>query len=228
MNFSYYPGCTLKNQGARTWIATPACPRKRWAFTLEELERVAVLRRRLSPWRKDEIATQAVRPCARSTAPRSRARTLSPSAPPATTCIKQANDAMAHDEEYLRAGQQLHAAGEALQGRDQASSTILELLRDVVGFDNLKKAVVKPLTGKKIAAYYGCLLLRPEQGHADGQPGKPHDHRGLHPRHRRRARCSTPYRNECCGGYVALEDKRHRRRRRAPRSWTTPPTRARR
>lgn len=35
------------------------------------------------------------------------------------------------------------------------------MLRDVVGFDNLKKAVVNPLKGKKIAAYYGCLLLRP-------------------------------------------------------------------
>ena len=39
----------------------------------------------------------------------------------------------------------------------------LEVLRDEVGFDNLKKAVKNPLTGKKIAAYYGCLLLRPSK-----------------------------------------------------------------
>ena len=37
----------------------------------------------------------------------------------------------------------------------------LEVLRDRVGFDELKKKVVKPLTGRKIGAYYGCLLLRP-------------------------------------------------------------------
>ena len=37
----------------------------------------------------------------------------------------------------------------------------LEVLRDKVGFDALKKAAVNPLTGKKIGAYYGCLLLRP-------------------------------------------------------------------
>ena len=35
------------------------------------------------------------------------------------------------------------------------------MLRDVVGFDTLKSKVVNPLTGKKIGAYYGCLLLRP-------------------------------------------------------------------
>ena len=34
-------------------------------------------------------------------------------------------------------------------------------LRDEIGFDELAKKVVKPLAGKKIAAYYGCLLLRP-------------------------------------------------------------------
>ena len=36
----------------------------------------------------------------------------------------------------------------------------LELLRDYVGFDKIKEKVVNPLKGKKIAAYYGCLLLR--------------------------------------------------------------------
>ena len=39
----------------------------------------------------------------------------------------------------------------------------LEVLRDKVGFDNVKSAVKNPLKGKKIAAYYGCLLLRPRR-----------------------------------------------------------------
>ena len=37
----------------------------------------------------------------------------------------------------------------------------LEVLRDRVGFDAIKEKVTYPLTGKKIGAYYGCLLLRP-------------------------------------------------------------------
>lgn len=36
----------------------------------------------------------------------------------------------------------------------------LEVIRDM-GWDKLKEQVKKPLTGLKIAPYYGCLLLRP-------------------------------------------------------------------
>lgn len=34
----------------------------------------------------------------------------------------------------------------------------LEVLRDKIGFDKVTAAVKNPLKGKKIAAYYGCLL----------------------------------------------------------------------
>ena len=37
----------------------------------------------------------------------------------------------------------------------------LEVLRDNVGFDNVKKSVKRPLKGVKAGAYYGCMLLRP-------------------------------------------------------------------
>ena len=39
----------------------------------------------------------------------------------------------------------------------------LEMLRDIVGFDKVKECVKNSLKGKKIAAYYGCLLLRPNK-----------------------------------------------------------------
>jgi len=38
----------------------------------------------------------------------------------------------------------------------------LELLRDI-GFPNIQKKVKRPLTGLKVAPYYGCLLLRPKE-----------------------------------------------------------------
>lgn len=37
---------------------------------------------------------------------------------------------------------------------------LLEILRDM-GWDKVEAAVEKPLTGLKVAPYYGCLLLRP-------------------------------------------------------------------
>jgi heterodisulfide reductase subunit B len=82
----------------------------------------------------------------------------------------------------------------------------LEVLRDRVGFDNLKKMVVKPLTGRKIGAYYGCLLLRPSGVMAFDDPENPRILEdfiralGAEP-------VIYPYRNECCGGYISLKDK---------------------
>lgn len=49
----------------------------------------------------------------------------------------------------------------------------LELLRDEIGFDRLADAVTNPLTGRKIAAYYGCLLLRPSSALAMDDPENP-------------------------------------------------------
>jgi len=40
---------------------------------------------------------------------------------------------------------------------------LLELLRDEIGFENLKSKLKKSLSGLKAAPYYGCLLLRPEE-----------------------------------------------------------------
>ena len=80
----------------------------------------------------------------------------------------------------------------------------LELLRDIVGFDNVANAVKKPLEGKKIGAYYGCLLLRPGKVMGMDDPENPHIIEDLI-----RALGGEPVvyarRNECCGGYVSVE-----------------------
>ena len=82
----------------------------------------------------------------------------------------------------------------------------LEVLRDRIGFDELKKKVVAPLTGKKIGAYYGCLLLRPGKVMAFDNPEDPRIIEdfiraiGAEP-------VIYPYRNECCGGYISLKEK---------------------
>ena len=73
-------------------------------------------------------------------------------------------------------------------------------------FDKLKEKVVNPLTGKKIGAYYGCLLLRPGKIMAFDDPENPRIMEdfiralGAEP-------VIYPYRNECCGGYISLKEK---------------------
>lgn len=82
----------------------------------------------------------------------------------------------------------------------------LEMLRDVVGFDKLAEKVVNPFKGRKIAAYYGCLLLRPSRAMAMDDPENPTIIEDFI-----KAIGGTPViyaqRNECCGGYITLEDK---------------------
>ena len=83
----------------------------------------------------------------------------------------------------------------------------LEVLRDRVGFDELgEKGSNHPFTGKKIGAYYGCLLLRPGKVMAFDNPENPKIMEdfiraiGAEP-------VIYPYRNECCGGYISLKEK---------------------
>lgn len=63
-----------------------------------------------------------------------------------------------------------------------------------------------PLTGKKVGAYYGCLLLRPGKILEFDNPENPKIMEdfiraiGAEP-------VIYPYRNECCGGYISLKEK---------------------
>ena len=49
----------------------------------------------------------------------------------------------------------------------------VDLLRDVVGLEALREKVTQPLTGLKLAAYYGCLLLRPADMEPYDDPEQP-------------------------------------------------------
>mgnify|MGYP000812133339 CR=1 FL=1 len=82
----------------------------------------------------------------------------------------------------------------------------LEVLRDEIGWDAVKAAVVKPLTGRKIGAYYGCMLLRPSREMQFDDPENPKMLEDFI-----RAIGAEPVlyaqRNECCGGYMAVENR---------------------
>ena len=78
------------------------------------------------------------------------------------------------------------------------------MLRDLVGFDTIKTKVTNALKGKKIAAYYGCLLLRPNRVMQMDDPENPSIMEDFI-----KAIGATPVvyakRNECCGAYIAME-----------------------
>ena len=86
----------------------------------------------------------------------------------------------------------------------------LEILRDDVGWGDggeagLADHVKRPLSGLKVAPYYGCLLLRPfeEIGLDD-----PEDPRIMHDLVRALGAESVdfPYAVECCGSYLTVKE----------------------
>ncbi len=200
MKASYFPGCTLKNKAKNLDIYARKCAEV-LGVTLEEIE----------DWQccggvfttsKDEIATKL-----------SSVRILKAAAEKeqslVTVCsachnvVKQTNDAMQNDSSFAAKVNRYMAEENEYNGETKVLH-YLELLRDVIGYDKLKEKVVNPLKGKKIAPYYGCLLLRPSSVMQMDDPENPSIMENMI-----RAMGAQPVvyanRNECCGGYVILE-----------------------
>ena len=202
MKFSYYPGCTLKTKG-KDLDRYARLSAEALGFTLEELADWQCCGA-VYPMAKDEIATKlsAVRALANA---RDAGQDLVTLCSACHNVIKQTNNDMATDADIaLRANNYLgletpyHGETEVLH--------FLEVLRDRVGFDKIREKVTNPLTGRKIAAYYGCLLLRPGKVRRFDDPENPRILEDFF-----RAIGAEPVtwalRNECCGAYVTLEDK---------------------
>jgi heterodisulfide reductase subunit B len=81
---------------------------------------------------------------------------------------------------------------------------LLQVLRDEVGFDKVKGAVKKPLLGLKVAAYYGCLVLRPPAEVAYDDPEHPHALDDLMTALGAEA-VDYSHKGECCGAYLAVK-----------------------
>ncbi len=200
MVFSYYPGCTLKTK-AKDLDRYARASAEALGITLNELENWQCCGGAFTMAR-DEIATKLSSVRALEASRETGLVTL------CSAChnvIKQTNHAMANDEEFAMKVNNYMKLDTPYHGETKVIH-YLEMLRDVVGFDKLAAAVKNPLKGKKIAAYYGCLLLRPGKVLGMDNPENPQIIEDFI-----RAIGGTPviypYRNECCGGYMATEDK---------------------
>ncbi len=201
MKFSYYPGCTLKTK-AKELDRYARLSAEALGFTLEELPEWQCCGGTY-PMAKDEIVTKLSSVRALASA-RDAGQDLVTLCSACHNVIKQVNSDMQNDENialkannYLQLEEEYHGETRVLH--------YLEVLRDVVGFDEIAKKVTNPLKGRKIGAYYGCLLLRPGKVMQMDNPENPAILEDFI-----RAIGATPVkyamRNECCGGYVTLED----------------------
>ncbi|MBO5912310.1 MAG: CoB--CoM heterodisulfide reductase iron-sulfur subunit B family protein [Clostridia bacterium] len=200
MKVSYFPGCTLKNKAKDLDL-----------YAYKSAEALGVTLEEIPDWQccggvfttaNDEVATKL-----------SSVRALKYAGeqgqPLVTVCsachnvIKQTNHAMQNDSVFSDKVNRYMAADGGYNGETEVYH-YLEMLRDLVGFDTLKEKVVNSLKGKKIAAYYGCLLLRPNSVMRMDDPENPTIMEDFI---RALGAEAVVYarRNECCGGYISVE-----------------------
>ena len=201
MKICYYPGCTLKTK-AKDLDKYARLSAEKLGVTMEEIENWQCCGA-VYPTARDEIATKLSAVRALDYAKHNGGKLL-------TLCsachnvIKRTNLDMKNDDNIRSKANAYLKLDEEYSGETEVIH-YLEMLKNVVGFDNIKKAVVNPIN-KKIGAYYGCLLLRPGKDMAFDNPENPTIIEdfitaiGGTP-------VVYPMRNECCGAYVGLKDK---------------------
>jgi len=200
MTYSYYPGCTLKDRAKELDLCARASARA-LGIELKELPQWQCCGA-VYPQASDEIASRLSSVRALMNAEEGKLVTM------CSAChhvIKRTNYDWNNDENFRTKANNYMKPEVPYDGGTQVLH-FLELIRDEIGFDQLAKKVVNPLTGRKIGAFYGCMLLRPGKVLAFDDPENPTIIEDFI-RALGAEAVSYPYRNECCGAYVALEDK---------------------
>lgn len=202
MTYSYYPGCTLKTK-AKDLDRYARRSAEALGITLQEIDEWQCCGG-VYPQAQDEIATKlsAIRTLNNA---KERGQELITVCSACHHVLKRVNhDIQTNSDIRTRANNYLEF-DEPYAGETKVVH-YMEMLRDVVGFDTIKKKVVNPLKGRKIGAYYGCMLLRPSAEMDFDDPENPTVMEEFI-----KALGATPvvypFRNECCGGYITLRDK---------------------
>lgn len=200
--YSYFPGCTLKNK-AKDLDAYARVSAEALGFSLEEIPEWQCCGG-VYPTAADEVAQKlsSVRALA---AARDAGHELVTLCSACYNVLKQVNRDMQSNELVdFKANNYLKQDGIEYHGEANVVH-FLEVLRDKVGWANVKAAVKNPLTGKKIGAYYGCLLLRPANVLKFDDPENPQILEDFI-----KAIGAEPViyaqRNECCGAYTMFDD----------------------
>lgn len=202
MIYNYYPGCTLSTKAKQLDRAARRAAEV-LGFPLVELPEWQCCGA-VYPMAPDAIAERlsAVRALAAAKANGGVLVTL------CSACyhvLKRVNHDMATNAELRAKVNSYLQLAEPYNGETKVLH-YLEVLRDEIGWEKLAQLVSKPLLGRRVGAYYGCLLLRPGAVLTLDDPESPTLLENFI-----KALGATPViysmRNECCGGYMALEDK---------------------
>ncbi|MCL2618116.1 MAG: CoB--CoM heterodisulfide reductase iron-sulfur subunit B family protein [Defluviitaleaceae bacterium] len=202
MVYTYYPGCTLKTQAARLDSYARVSARA-LGFELEEIDQWQCCGA-VYPLGTDEVAAKLA--CVRALmAARDSGRPLVTLCSACHHVMKRVNHDMRMDKD-MRAKVNNYLEDEGPYGGETEVLHYLEVLHKHLGFAKLKEMVVNPLSGRKIGAYYGCMLLRPSAVMEFDDPENPTLFENFL-KALGAEQVVFPQRNECCGGYISLRER---------------------
>ena len=160
MKLAYYPGCTMKTQAANLELAAVEALNllgveyvelERWnccgtVFSMSSGERMHHLGSLRNLVRVQQAGyPEVVTMCAMC-----------------QNTLRQVNNEVRRDADSLAMMNRFMDEEPDYDGGIEVVH-YLNLLRDQVGWDALKEKIVRPLDGLKVASFYGCTLLRPEE-----------------------------------------------------------------
>ena len=201
--YAYFPGCSAETVSASYHLST-----------VETGARLGVEFQEIEDWNccgatpysnVDELLGNAL--CARNLAIAE--RTGLDVVAPCNACFKNLYHANAHLKADPDLAEHMNFALEAddlhYAGTGEVHHLIHVFVRDV-GLDAIKQKVTRPLKGLKVAAYYGCQLVRPDRD--DGfDPAGPTYFEDLMRAIGAEA-VAYPYRLRCCGASLMIGHRR--------------------
>jgi heterodisulfide reductase subunit B2 len=201
VRYSYYPGCTLKTK-AKAYEDTTLQTAKALGLELAEVEEWQCCGA-LYPLNTDEFfpLLSPVRSLAQAKAATN--EKLVTLCAGCYNVFKRTNRTMRQDGEVRR------KINDYLEEDYMGEVDVvhyLEVLKNDIGFDVLAEKVKKKLEGRKIAPYYGCLLLKPRSEMDFDDVENPTMFEEF-----LQALGATvidyPYKTECCGSYLSMANE---------------------
>lgn len=196
LRLDYYPGCTLKTK-ARSLESSAIASLAALDVELAELPRWnccgAVYN--LST---DDLAHQLAPVRALIRAKERGSDTLATLCSFCHNTLTRANLLMRNDAEKRHAINSFMEEEPDYNGEVQVKH-VLQVLRDDIGWEAIGRHVKRPLDGLKVATYYGCTLLRPQEAAIDSVE-RPTVMQDLM-RSLGASVVEFPFATECCGSY---------------------------
>ncbi len=201
MKLSYFPGCTLKNH-AKNFEDSALCALKTLDVDVQELERWNCCGTVFSLTTDDLIHHVApVRNLIRTKQQGS--DKLMTMCAMCFNTLKRSNERVKANQEDLDIINDLMYREEIKYEGDVEVLHLLEILKNDIKFETLAQKVSKPLKDLKVASYYGCYLVRPEEiGFDDAENPVIMDELmevlGA-------TAIDFPFKVECCGAYQTVD-----------------------